>query len=104
MKTQKQNGAMHEVQSVVQKEEENSVVSVHAGARMDRWWVGNKELQKSAGCQTLTCRLCRKEARVKSVWGTGWSQMTWSTGPWVSMEEEETRQVREGGGAMVRKI
>ena len=61
---------------------------------------GNKDLQKGAGCQTLPRRLCRKEARVKCVWGPGWSQVT-RTGPCISMGKEEMRWVGEAGGAML---
>lgn len=33
---------------------------------------------------------------MKCIWGTGWSQITGSTEPWVSMEEGEMRQVKGG--------
>lgn len=55
---------------------------------------GNRELQKRAGCQTDVQTL-QEGSMCECVWGAGWSQVTWSTGPWVSMEEEETRQVGE---------
>lgn len=46
----------------------------------------------------------RKEASVKQVWGTGWSQIPWSTGLWVSAEGGKMRQVKEVGGAMVKRF
>lgn len=48
---------------------------------------GVVKTSETASHQALTCKLCRAEANGKWVWATGWSQIPWSTEPWVSVEE-----------------
>lgn len=80
MKIQSPIVAIGEVQSVVRKE---GVCGVGACVQVGAI--------KNVRGGPVPCRLCRKEAKVACAWD---GVIPWSTGPWVSVEEE-VRQVGE---------